>query len=86
VTKLLRDKQLIEKFAFSKSELHRRRQNDPDFPKSFLAGPNVRVTEESDADRYIEILKTRRVRGLPVPGRRPRGRPRRSVTTSINSV
>jgi predicted DNA-binding transcriptional regulator AlpA len=84
VTRLLRDKQLLDKFALSKSELWRRRQNDPDFPKSFLAGANMRVTEEADADRYIEILKTRKVRGLPTPGARPRGRPRRSASRGIS--
>jgi len=59
VSKLLRDKELLSKFAFSKSELHRRRQSDPDFPPSFLSGPAMRVTEESDVDVYIEILRQR---------------------------
>jgi predicted DNA-binding transcriptional regulator AlpA len=76
---LLRDKQLAQKLAISKAELHRRRKSDPDFPPSFKIGPNARATENDDADRYIEVLKVRAVRGLPTPGRRPRGRPRKNL-------
>ena len=59
MSNLLRDKQLRVKLGISKSELHRRRQSDPDFPPSFFIGPNMRATEDVDADRYIEVLKTR---------------------------
>ena len=85
--RLLRDKHLKEKLGVSRSELLRRRANDPDFPPSFLIGPNMRATEESDADRHIDILRVRATRGLPTPGRRPRGRPRRlDSRTATNSA
>jgi hypothetical protein len=76
--RLLRDKQLREKLGLSKSELSRRRRSDPDFPPSFLSGPAMRVTEESDADGYIEVLK-RRALGA-IPNSRPRGRPRKDLS------
>jgi predicted DNA-binding transcriptional regulator AlpA len=82
VRRLLRDRQLIEKLGFSKSELHRRRISDPDFPPSFLIGPHMRVSEEQDVDRYIGVLKDRAARKLPTPGRCPRGRPRKNSTDS----
>jgi hypothetical protein len=84
VSFLLRDKQLRQKLAMSKSELHRRRKSDPDFPVSFFIGANMRATEESAADLYIEVLKERARKKLPTPGRRPRGRPRRSAATSMS--
>jgi predicted DNA-binding transcriptional regulator AlpA len=79
---LLRDKQLAQKLAISRAELHRRRKSDADFPVSYKVGPMTRVTENADADRYIEVLKTRATRGLPVPGRRPRGRSRKVFANS----
>jgi predicted DNA-binding transcriptional regulator AlpA len=79
---LLRDKQLAQKLAISRAELHRRRKSDPDFPISHKVGPMTRVTEDADADAYIDILKTRAAQGLPVPGRRPRGRPRKVFSNS----
>jgi hypothetical protein len=45
----------------------------------------MRVTEESDADVYIEILRQRARKNLPVPGRRPRGRPRRLDSRTVTN-
>jgi hypothetical protein len=75
---LLRDKDLAKLLAMSESELWRRRRNDPDFPVSFHSGPGMRVTEYGVAAAYVAILKERAKKGLSVPGRRSRGRPRRS--------
>jgi hypothetical protein len=85
---LLRDKDLAKLLAMSESELWRRRQNDPDFPVSFHSGPGMRVTEYGNAAVYVAVLKERAKKGLPTPGRRPRGRPRRPMTSlnSVNSV
>jgi hypothetical protein len=80
VSNLLRDKQLRVKLAMSKSELHRRRKHDPDFPPSFFIGANMRATEDVAADEYIRILKIRATQKLPTPGRRARGRPRSAST------
>jgi predicted DNA-binding transcriptional regulator AlpA len=74
---LLRDKKLAEKLAISRAELHRRRVSDPDFPASFKIGPMTRVTENADADAYLDVLRARAAKGLPTPGRRSRGRPRK---------
>jgi predicted DNA-binding transcriptional regulator AlpA len=85
MSRLLRDRQLKEKLGFSKAELHRRRLNDPDFPPSFFSGPQMRVTLDEDADRYIEILKAR---AIPAPrSKNPRGRPRKNPVQpdSVNS-
>lgn len=75
---LLRDKDLAKLLAMSESELWRRRQNDPDFPVSFHSGPGMRVTEFGAAAAYVAVLKERAKKALPVPGRRPRGRPRKN--------
>jgi predicted DNA-binding transcriptional regulator AlpA len=82
---LLRDKDLAKLLAMSESELWRRRQNDPDFPHSFRSGPGMRVTEFGAAAAYVAVLKERAAKGLPVPGRRPRGRPRKQ-TEFLNSA
>jgi hypothetical protein len=70
----------------SLSEIQRRRSGDaskntpadPDFPPSFIVGERMRVTKYEDAAAYVRILEARAKKGLLVPGRRPRGRPRRS--------
>jgi len=80
----LRDKNLALVLGMSRSEIQRRRNGDPskntppdpDFPESYLIGPQMRVTAFQDAQRYVEILKQRAKKQLPVPGRRPRGRPK----------
>jgi predicted DNA-binding transcriptional regulator AlpA len=79
---LLRDRGLAELIAMSESELWRRRQNDPDFPPSFHSGPGMRVTKYEDAVAYARILEERAKKRLPVPGRRPRGRPRKNLMSS----
>jgi hypothetical protein len=74
----------------SRSEIQRRRNGDPskgtppdpDFPKSYLIGPQMRVTAFVDAQRYAETLKQRAEKRLPVPGRHSRGRPRKNRTNS----
>jgi hypothetical protein len=81
----LRDKNLALVLGMSRSEIQRRRNGDPskrtppdpDFPPSYLIGPQMRVTAFEDAQRYAEVLKQRAKKRLPVPGRRPRGRPRK---------
>jgi hypothetical protein len=92
---LLRDKNLSLVLGMSPSEIQRRRAGDPskgtppdpDFPTSFFSGPGMRVTRFEDAVAYVRVLEKRAKKGLPVPGRRPRGRPRRTMsTTSLNSV
>jgi hypothetical protein len=80
----LRDKHLALVLDMSRSEIQRRRNGDPskntppdpDFPKSYLIGPSMRVTSYDDALIYARVLKERAQKQLPVPGRRPRGRPR----------
>jgi predicted DNA-binding transcriptional regulator AlpA len=79
---LLRDKDLAKLLAMSESELWRRRQSDPDFPPSFHSGPGMRVTKFEDAVAYARILETRAKKGLSIPGRRSRGRPRKVLANS----
>jgi hypothetical protein len=84
----IRDKDLSIVLGMSRAEIQRRRSGDrskntppdPDFPPSHLIGPQMRVTLYEDAVTYVEILKQRAKKHLPTPGRRPRGRPRRSVS------
>jgi hypothetical protein len=86
----IRDKDLAVLLAMSRAEIQRRRSGDsskntppdPDFPASHMIGPQMRVTLYEDAVRYVEILKRRARKDLPVPGRRPRGRPRRSASAN----
>jgi hypothetical protein len=75
--RFLRDKQLFSDLSISRSEGQRRRKNDPDFCKSHLVSPGVRVTLEEERDRYIRLCIERAKQGSFTPRKPGPGRPRK---------
>jgi predicted DNA-binding transcriptional regulator AlpA len=66
--RVLRMKQLAEKFGISEPECERRRRKDPHFPKPIRLGPSIVGYLESEADQYLMRYVAARDRELAEKG------------------